>query len=98
MGAEPNGLTHFNVTAQHICELHLPRRAAFRREEPGTPDHNTRAARTRSGDIKTVEIVEKLMPLGASSGVEVSSRRLRPPLLAPEICQPFRFFRQAADL
>jgi hypothetical protein len=28
--------------------------------KPGTPDHNTRAARTRSGHIRTVEIVAKL--------------------------------------
>jgi hypothetical protein len=58
--AEPDGLAHFGVTTQHVCELHLPGRAAFRREKPGAPEHNTRAARTRSGYIETVEIVKKL--------------------------------------
>jgi hypothetical protein len=41
---ESNDMAHLGVTTQNVCQLHLARRAAFRRQKPGAADHNTGAA------------------------------------------------------
>jgi hypothetical protein len=46
LGIKRNGVAHLSVTAQHVCKLHLTRRATFRREKSWAADHNTRAAST----------------------------------------------------
>ena len=62
LSTEINRLAHFSVTAQSVCKLHLPRRAAFRREKPGAAYHYASAARPRRGDIEAIEIVQKFHP------------------------------------
>src|SRR6204780_4368281 len=59
-GTKPNGRAHFSVTAQYVCKLHLPRRAAFRREKPWASDHYASTARPRCSHIEAVQIVKKL--------------------------------------
>jgi hypothetical protein len=59
----------FQRNGTTLCDLHLPRRAALRRERPGTPDHITRAARTRSGHIKQDE---QLLPDVAASLIHIT--------------------------
>lgn len=48
---------HFRVTAQDIRKLHLARRTAFGREEPGAADHDAGTTRPRRCDIEAVEVV-----------------------------------------
>ena len=57
--AECNMLAQLTVTAQNVCQFHVMRCAAFRREEAGTAYDDASAMSARGCNVEAIEIVEE---------------------------------------